>query len=78
VKKYGVLVASAALVAISGSAFGQNVRGITPTEVRLGTHVDLSGPIVVWGVPQRNGHLMRVEDQNAKGGVHGRQLKMII
>src|SRR5665213_1940904 len=44
----------------------------------LPVHVDLSGPITMWGVPQRNGHIMRVEEQNAKGGVQGRKIKLFI
>jgi branched-chain amino acid transport system substrate-binding protein len=53
-------------------------QGVTDDEIKLGSHVDLSGPITMWGVPQRNGHIMRVEEQNAKGGVHGRKITLII
>jgi len=53
-------------------------QGVSDTEIKLGSHVDLSGPITMWGVPQRNGHIMRVEEQNAKGGVHGRKITLII
>jgi branched-chain amino acid transport system substrate-binding protein len=53
-------------------------QGVTDDEIKLGGHVDLSGPITMWGVPQRNGHIMRVEEQNAKGGVHGRKITLII
>lgn len=53
-------------------------QGVTDNEIKLGGHVDLSGPITMWGVPQRNGHIMRVEEQNAKGGVQGRKITLII
>ncbi len=53
-------------------------QGVTDNEIKLGSHVDLSGPITMWGVPQRNGHIMRVEEQNAKGGVHGRKITLLI
>lgn len=53
-------------------------QGVTDNEIKLGSHVDLSGPITMWGVPQRNGHIMRVEEQNAKGGVHGRKITLIV
>ncbi len=52
--------------------------GISDTEIRIGTHLDLSGPISFWGVPQRNGHIMRIEEANAAGGVHGRKIKLIV
>ena len=68
----------AVLGAMAAPAAAQQVRGVTPNEVRIGVHLDLSGPITFWGVPQRNGHLMRIEEQNAKGGVHGRQIRLII
>jgi len=62
------------------AAAQQNIvtQGVSDNEIKLGSHVDLSGPITMWGVPQRNGHLMRVEEQNAKGGVHGRKITLIV
>src|SRR6266478_2408876 len=53
-------------------------QGITPTEIVIGTHQDLSGPIKVWGVPVSNGMKMAVEEINAAGGIHGRKLRMIL
>ena len=56
----------------------QTVQGVTADEVRIGIHLDLSGPITFWGVPMRNGHQMRVDELNEKGGVHGRKIRLII
>jgi branched-chain amino acid transport system substrate-binding protein len=53
-------------------------EGISPTEIVIGTHQDLSGPIKVWGVPVSNGMKMAVEEINAAGGVQGRKLKLIL
>src|SRR6201996_7271731 len=53
-------------------------EGISPTEIVIGTHQDLSGPIKVWGVPVSNGMKMAVEEINAAGGINGRKLKLII
>jgi ABC-type branched-subunit amino acid transport system substrate-binding protein len=53
-------------------------QGISPTEIVIGTHQDLSGPIKVWGVPVSNGMKMAVEEINAAGGINGRKLKMIL
>jgi branched-chain amino acid transport system substrate-binding protein len=53
-------------------------QGITPTEIMLGTHQDLSGPIKSWGVPVTNGMKMGVEEINAAGGINGRKLKLVV
>ncbi len=71
-------------IALAATALGasvanaQTVQGVTPDEVRIGIHLDLSGPITFWGVPMRNGHQMRVDELNEKGGVHGRKIRLII
>lgn len=52
--------------------------GITPTEIRVGSLQDLSGPIASLGTHFRNGTQMRFDEENAKGGVHGRQLKLLV
>ncbi|MDH3232739.1 MAG: ABC transporter substrate-binding protein [Alphaproteobacteria bacterium] len=75
-KKFNILAAAIAIGAMSSPAAAE--RGVSADEIRLGTSLDLSGPITFWGVPMRNGYLMRVEEQNAKGGVHGRKIKLII
>src|SRR4051812_47741804 len=53
-------------------------EGISASEIVIGTHQDLSGPIKVWGVPVSNGMKMAVEEINAAGGVNGRKLKLIL
>jgi ABC-type branched-subunit amino acid transport system substrate-binding protein len=52
-------------------------QGITPTEIVIGTHQDLSGPIKVWGVPVLNGMQLAVDDVNAKGGIQGRKIRLV-
>ena len=71
------LAAASVLALAVGHAAAQNTRGVTDTEIKLGTQDDLSGPIVFWGQPMRNGKIMRIDEQNAKGGVHGRKLVLI-
>lgn len=73
------LVGAAAVLA-AVPAFAQTKvtnQGVTPTEIVLGTHQDLSGPIKVWGVPVLNGMKLAVEEINAKGGINGRKLRLI-
>ena len=71
-------LAIAAVAALAATHAQAQVKGVTPTEIRIGVHLDLSGPLTFWGVPMRNGHLMRAEEQNAKGGVHGRKINVIV
>lgn len=53
-------------------------NGITPTEIVIGTHQDLSGPIKFWGVPVSNGMKMAADEINAAGGINGRKIKLIL
>jgi ABC-type branched-subunit amino acid transport system substrate-binding protein len=53
-------------------------EGISATEIVVGSHQDLSGPIKGWGVPVSNGLKMAAEEINAAGGVQGRKIKLIV
>ena len=53
-------------------------QGVSATEIVIGTHQDLSGPIKAFGVPTANGMKMAVDEINAKGGINGRKIKLII
>ena len=78
VLKPALLGAAVGLAALP--AFAQTKvtnQGITATEIVIGTHQDLSGPIKVWGVPVLNGMLLAVDEVNAKGGINGRKLRAI-
>ena len=52
--------------------------GVTAHEIVVGTISDLSGPIALLGVPVRDGMLMRFEEANAAGGVHGRRIRLAV
>ena len=56
----------------------QAVRGVTDTEIVLGAHTDLSGPIAILGVDGANGARMRFDEANEAGGVHGRKIRYIV
>jgi branched-chain amino acid transport system substrate-binding protein len=78
-KALGLAVGALALGVLPASAQTKVTdQGISPTEIVIGTHQDLSGPIKVWGVPVSNGMKMAVEEINAAGGINGRKLKMIL
>ena len=77
------------MVALAGAAFVLGApmahaqvkttsQGITDTEIVVGTHQDLSGPIKTWGVSVANGMKMATEEINAAGGIQGRKIKLIL
>ncbi|WP_326543447.1 ABC transporter substrate-binding protein [Pseudorhodoferax sp.] len=67
-----VLAAALALPA----AWAQQ-QGVSKTEVLIGTIQDMSGPLAGYGKQARNGMLLRVEELNEQGAVHGRKLKLL-
>ena len=72
---------AAAVVAIAGPAFAQTKvtnQGISDTEIVIGTHQDLSGPIKGWGVSVANGMKYAVDEINTAGGINGRKFKLIV
>ena len=59
-----------------GSALAQQ-QGVTKTEILIGTIQDLSGPLAGYGKAARNGMLLRIDEVNEQGGVHGRKLRLV-
>ena len=55
-----------------------SVQGITETEIVLGSHNDLSGPVAVLGVAAVNGARMRFDEANAGGGIHDRTIRFVV
>ena len=51
--------------------------GVTPTEITVGTHVDLSGPLSQMGAAVRNGLKMGFDEANARGGAWGRKVTLV-
>ena len=76
------------LLALSGCTGGgdagsprlaaSEVRGVTDTEIVLGSYTDLSGPTALWGVGATNGARLRFDQANAVGGVHGRLVRFVV
>ncbi len=61
-----------------GPALAQfKTQGVTDSEIVIGTHMDVSGPLKSWGVPSTNGMKLAVEQINAAGGVNGRKLRLV-
>jgi branched-chain amino acid transport system substrate-binding protein len=75
-----VLAGSAGLLAsppILGRAAAAT-RGVSDTEIVIGTMTDLSGVTAVQGVNNANAMRMAFDDCNARGGIHGRKIKWIV
>jgi branched-chain amino acid transport system substrate-binding protein len=51
--------------------------GVTATEILIGTHTALSGPVSAWGIGATEGTRMRFDEANQKG-IHGRKIKLIV
>jgi len=75
-KTLGTAVLIAAL-ALAGAAMAQT-RGVTPTEIVLGMHTDLSGPAATYGVSSSNAVKMRFDEVNDKGGISGRKIRLVV
>jgi branched-chain amino acid transport system substrate-binding protein len=68
---------AAALLALGLTGAAQ-AAGVSNTEIVLGTHLDLSGPVAA-GMPSiRNGMQMRLDEANDAGGVNGRKFRLVV
>jgi len=74
--KFVTPFAALALALASWGALAQS-QGVSKTEVLIGTIQDLSGPLAGYGKQARNGMLLRIDELNEQGGVHGRRLKLL-
>lgn len=70
------IIATAAAVAALGLGHA-HAAGVTDTEIVIGTHLDLSGPTAANMPMLRNAMQMRLDEANAKGGVHGRKIRLV-
>jgi len=76
---HNLFIATVAAVALTVPATaGENVRGVTDTEIVIGTYTDLSGVTAVWGVNDVNAYRMAFDEANAAGGINGRKIRYIV
>jgi branched-chain amino acid transport system substrate-binding protein len=74
----------AALLTIAACAYGvtsataQVTRGVTDTEIVVGSVTDLSGVTAIQAVNNIDAVRMAFDEANAKGGVHGRKIRLIV
>lgn len=57
---------------------GRAAPGVSADEIVVGSILDLSGPAALLGVPVRDGMRMRFDEANARGGVHGRKIRLVV
>lgn len=75
-KSKSILVLAAAALGCSLALAQQ--QGVTRDQILLGTIQDLSGPLAGYGKQARNGMLLRIDEINEQGGIHGRKLKLAV
>lgn len=76
-RHFKTLMAAGAVAALATGAAAQ-VRGVTDTEIRIGGAHDLSGVFAAVSTPAVNGANLYIDQVNANGGVHGRQIRYIV
>src|SRR3954463_12266665 len=69
----------AALAGAAATAGAQNTtQGVSRNEILIGTIQDLSGPLAGYGKQARNGMLLRIDELNEQGSIHGRKLRLLV
>ena len=51
--------------------------GVTATEIVIGSHTALSGPVSAWGIGSTEGTRLRFDEANEKG-IHGRKIRLMV
>lgn len=66
-----------AVIALGLVAAAKMPPGVHPSEIVIGTHLDLTGPLSELGSAVRNGLTTAFDEVNASGGINGRKLRLI-
>ena len=72
------LLAATAMALASPAVAAEPIRGVTDSEIVIGTYTDLSGVTAMWGVNNSNSWRMVFDQVNAAGGINGRKIKYIV
>ena len=73
-----MLAGSAATLTLGASLRPARAAGVHSDEIVIGTHLDLSGPAAAGMPALRNATELALAEANAAGGVHGRQIRLIV
>ncbi len=75
----GLGLTIAVVMAIAATAVGQPAeRGVTATEIVMGTTMPLSGGAAFWGVPISGAIDAWFKTINGQGGINGRKLRLVV
>lgn len=72
------IIALAVLAVAAGFVIGPTPRAALAGEIKIGVAFALSGPVAVYGTPQRNGVTLAADEINAKGGINGHTLVLVV
>lgn len=72
------LLGAAGTLFMPAIARAATTRGVTDTEIVIGTMTDLSGVTAVQGVNNANALRLAFDDINARGGIHGRKIRWVV
>jgi branched-chain amino acid transport system substrate-binding protein len=71
-------VVAALLMVLATPLYAQTLRGVTDTEILVGTVTDLSGVTAVQGVNNANAVRLAFDEVNEKGGIAGHKIRYIV
>jgi branched-chain amino acid transport system substrate-binding protein len=74
----GLFVTIACSLSLSAAYAADKQRGVTDTEIVIGSVTDLSGVTAVQGVNNSDAIRMVFDEVNEKGGINGRKIKYIV
>ncbi|MDD0813118.1 ABC transporter substrate-binding protein [Curvibacter sp. HBC28] len=66
------------LLAVSAGPTWAQSQGVSKDTIVIGSIQDLSGPLAGFGKQDRLGMMLRVDEINEQGGIHGRKIKLLI
>lgn len=79
ITRRGALGVAGALLAAPSVVRAQTpTQGVTASEILLGSHLDLSGPVAPGTPALRHGMQLRLDEANEAGGIHGRRFRLIV
>jgi branched-chain amino acid transport system substrate-binding protein len=78
VSDIGRILATVSFGLFATAASAETQRGVTDTEILVGTITDLSGVTAVQGVNNSNAVRLAFDEVNEKGGIHGRKIRYIV
>lgn len=67
-----------AALSLASTAVAKDVQGVSRDEILIGTIQDMSGPVAAFSKEVLGGMQMRIDEANAKGGIHGRKIRLLV